>query len=170
MKRLILVAALALSGLGGVCAQGGERTRRPARDTSTVRDVRDPARWVVGYASIGGDTSWLDAATIVRTDSSAYEAWWRYRHADAFDSAAGSTGRWYFSRMESDCARLRIRDLESEYRNDLGATVGTVRSRHDLGASADGQWSTVRPQSVAEAMLRSVCDRVRGANLPIANP
>jgi hypothetical protein len=162
MRLLVLVAALALSSQGTACGRGSEQARdRPA----------DSTRWVVGYVSMGGDTARFDSETVVRVTTSSYEAWWVYRYSILNNRPDDyETARVKLFRMESDCAVLRTRVLESEYRNGLGATVGLVHSRNDLVQSAEELWRTVRPQSEEEAMLRSFCDRVRGANLPIVEP
>ncbi len=155
MRRLLTVAALAFSSLGGVCAKGRERPGAP----TSAKSARDTGPWVRLAGSLQREE--LDTTTITRSDSNVYAGWVR-RPLEAQQAGGDS----YHARYEVDCVAWLVRTTQAAVYGDKGEFKRTI-SRADIARSGEDRWWVARSRSL-EVVARAICDRVRGAHLPIS--
>jgi len=161
VKHMVLVAALALSSLGCVCAKIRERPGATAGQSAVGEATHDTGPWVRVAGSPRRDE--LDTATIVRSDSNVYEGWFRR----PMPSAQGARES-YHVRYEIDCLAGIVRATQAAIYSDSGALTKAL-SPSEIVHSGEARWSGPISRDLA-AVFGAICGRVRGANLPIAKP
>ncbi len=159
MRRLVTVAALAFSSLGGVCARGRERPPASTSPPAAAHVVHDTGPW----ARVAGSRQReeLDTTTIIRSDSNVYAGWVRR----PWSSAQGDSES-YRVRYEVDCLAGLVRTTRAAVYDERGKLKHAV-SPADIARSGEDRWWAARSRDL-EVVARAICDRVQDGHLPIS--
>jgi hypothetical protein len=161
MRRLVTVAALALSSLAGICAKGRERPSAPTDHPPVGQAIRAAGPWVRVAGSL--ELQELDTTSIIRSDSNRYEGWVR-RPIETEQGARES----YRARYEVDCLSGLVRVTRAAVYGENGKRTKTLTPA-EIARSGEGRWSDVGIHPFA-VVGRAICDRVRDTDRPIVKP